>query len=120
MGGGNLNEGIGFIVAITAGWSKGLNPHAFPAMQVVFCPFGFRERPIFSITPLILSHHPVLYWWLLHDAVVDAFEPVVVPPDDFVVERVARGTEVRRPIEQHFLGSFDCVVPVLRSLQVHL
>src|SRR4030095_12027829 len=54
-------------------------------VQIVFGPFGARERPLILVAPDVLAHHENAHWCSLVDAVLDSFQPVVKPPEPIVI-----------------------------------
>ena len=116
----HLHERVRRRELIDARRRERLGRQPLPVAQIELGPFGLGQRPVAGLAPLVLAHDPELHRRLAHHAGVDALEPVVVPFEDFVVERVERALEMRRTGEHELLGRDDIGEIALRTVEVGL
>ena len=73
----------------------------FPEIHLLI--FRICRRPLRIITVLVLSHDKQLHRRFIHDAVLDALEPVVIPPELFCHWLLIRGCLGRCRVYHHKL-----------------
>src|SRR6202035_6021302 len=91
---------------------------AVPAAEIEFCPLGYRQWPVGGRAPFVSAREPVPDWRILHDAGIDALEPIIVPADYFVMQLMERSLQMRRPREHQLFGSIDILKIVLGTQPV--
>src|SRR5215510_5785522 len=71
-------------------------------VQIECRPTRLARRPVVERFPLAGGRDEAADWWLVHDAVVDAFEPVIEPAQRFVLILINWPVEINRRADDHF------------------
>ena len=95
---------------------------ALPAVQIEGSPLSLRDGIVLSIAPLVLAGDPVTDGGLIHNAVINALQPVVIPLDGFVVDilGVEGALLVGRAAQGELLGALQLGEPVLSAQPVEV
>ena len=105
LGRRHMHEGVGGISSSTLDGVNGAALQALPTLKIELGPLRFRKRPVRPGTPFVRSHHPIAHRWPVHNAGVDIFQPVIVPAQDFAMQRMKRTLKVSGTGEHHFFGA---------------
>ena len=81
---------------VSAAGRGGFGVSRSQSAEVELAPLRLGKRPVGAGAPFVGAHQPVAHRRLVHDSVVDALQPVVVPADDLVVILVEGSFQMRR------------------------
>ena len=69
--------------------------------KIEFGPFSSFERPLFFIPPLVDTLHEKRNRWLIHQPCVVTFQPVIVPPQAYILNLVKRTVHATIVVRWH-------------------
>ena len=88
-GGGGLNKSVRFVGPVPGAGVNGVALQTLPGIEVEWGPLSFRQWPALAAVPLIFPGDVVANGRFVHNAGINAFEPVVIPLQGLVVKNLA-------------------------------